>query len=1065
MHWWMKTFRRQLRKLDLLGFLIATYTTGAAIQLVSTRDAALHPPAGGNGESGAPIISMDGRYVLLASTADNLVLISNRYPMTVSRPSALNVFLHDQITGNTTLASVNLAGTGGGNGDSLPAGISADGRYALFESSADDLVVGDTNNATDVFLRDMVNGTTLLVSIATNGTSGNGASQCSTMTSDGRYVAFVSAANDLVAGDTNGIPDVFVRDLQGGQTTLASTGAMSTGSFLPSSGSGSPELTPDGHFVVFFSTATNLVPGVKNVGEVYVRDLLAGTTIWASTNARSLFQATIGTVNIISCNPRISTNGQFVAFEACTNVAAGYYARGLVLRFNLQSGFTDIVHTNANVPSGVSFENMHNLDMTPDGRFVAFVGNVSGPATCIYLWDAQAGTNILASGNSNGVVTAGSLVYSPAVDRSGRYVAFLSNATDLTTNRLAAGYHLYIRDLQAGTTRLVDADTNTVGAGVNPITVPGLSGDGNAIVFESADGNLVPDDNNRENDVFVRDLTTDSTSLISAHHPDLPALSPNAWSAIYSSAVSTNGRYVAFASDANTVVANDTNGYQDVFVSDLWTGTNILVSADTNGFAAGSGISTEPAISGNGRYVVFSSLATNLVASDTNNAEDVFRRDLQAGTTELVSATPNGGYGNGDSYSPSISTDGRYVLFQSYALNLAPGVSGPSPNIFLRDMIVKTNYALTTAGGLSATMTPDGRYVAFIYSPSYDGSVWDTLAAKRIYTNTATGGFSYIAISPDGRWFVFSDTATFTLNAVDLFAQTNCVISSISSTWYLLPHPGLQFSADGRFLAYSVVTNGGLAARNVYLYDFQTGTNLLVSRSYNSANAPNDGSDSPVISADGRYVAYRSFASDCVSNDLNGAPDLFLFDRLSGTTTLLTPNQSDGKTANDRSLAPVFSGDGHTLLFQSWGSDLAAQQGSEGSDLFAMKLSMTDSDGDGMDDQWEMAYFGSLDRDGTGDYDLDGVSDLDEYLAGTDPTDSNSVFRARAIYSETTGQNVSITWPTAPGKTYQVQFKNDLNDSSWQNLDGNVVLQGNQAVLPDSVSAIGQKFYRVVIVH
>jgi Tol biopolymer transport system component len=604
------------RILAALLFSPVCLSNATGLQLVSVMSSSINAPAGANGDSGLTIVSADGHYVLFSSTADNLV--SGPMPGLALRP--LNVFLRDRASGTTALVSVNLAGTGG-NGDSLPCGISTNGRYALFTSTAGDLVPGDTNNAGDVFVRDLVNGTTTLVSVSTNGASGSGTSRNPAMTPDGRYVAFVSTATNLVANDTNGIPDVFIRDLQAGTTALVSVGAKSAASTTIQSSSESPEITPDGRYVAFFSAATNLVSGVTLVGEVYVRDLAAGTTIWASTNARSLFQSVAGTADGISCNQVISTDGQFVAFETCPNSVTSFNARGIVLRYNLQTHLTDIVHTNANVPFPASYADINNLDMTPDGRFIALVANGVGSTgkTVIYLWDAQTATNTLVSADLTTGLPVSGICAAPVVNPTGQYVAFLCNATNLTANTLTGGYDLYLRDTQAGTTQLVDADTNGVGIGVDPAIIPALSGDGNTVAFEGMDGNLVPDDRNHDWDVFARNLATGTTGLISAHDPALPSQSPNGLSTLFSSSVSTNGRYVAFASGADNLVVNDTNGCCDVFVRDFLLGTNTLVSVATNGSSA-SGISTEPAISGDGRFVAFSSNATNLVAGDTNNA-------------------------------------------------------------------------------------------------------------------------------------------------------------------------------------------------------------------------------------------------------------------------------------------------------------------------------------------------------------------------------------------------------------------------------------------------------------
>jgi Tol biopolymer transport system component len=297
-------------------------------------------------------------------------------------PPAMNVFLRDRTNATTTLVSVNLTGTNGGNGDSVPAGLSTDGRYVLFESSASDLVPGDTNGVSDVFVRDLVSGTTVPVSATSNGDFGNGASRNAVMTPDGRYVAFVSAANNLVSGDTNGIPDVFLRDVQLGTTVLVSVGTNPGRVGTANGGSSAPGISTNGQYVAFYSTATNLAPGTTNVSEIYVRDVVAGTTTWASAYARTALQAPLNTL-CLSFGPSISADGQFVTYEAVRSflitqpiqtpitTSLGW---GVILRYNVGSGFTDIVSTNAAVPISAA-EDALNPVMTPDGRFVAFLAN------------------------------------------------------------------------------------------------------------------------------------------------------------------------------------------------------------------------------------------------------------------------------------------------------------------------------------------------------------------------------------------------------------------------------------------------------------------------------------------------------------------------------------------------------------------------------------------------------------------------------------------------------------------------------------------------------------------
>ena len=758
-----------------LAIIIALIAGSSAyanlLQIVSTPVSSSATLPQSNGDSGQGILTPDGHCVLFTSAANNLTILANSNPVPVLIPPKLNVYRRDLVNGSTTLVSVNLAGNGG-NGDSLAMGISANGQYALFESAASDLVPGDTNNAEDIFLRDVVNGTTTLVSVSTNGGVGNGASSTPVMTPDGRYVAFVSSASNLVAGDTNGIPDIFVRDITLGMTTLASPGAVSAG-IAAASESAAPAITPDGRYILFYSTATNLLAGTSTMGDIYVYDRIAGTTYRASSAALSELKSVFGTTSGACFSAKISTNGLFVAYE----VSAANFSNpaGIVLRYNLQTGLTDVVNTNANAPVG-HYENLRTLDMSDDGRYVANVGNIDskGMNTAVFVWDSLAGTNLLASPAWSNSVPANGINYLPLMDPSGRFVAFLSSATNLTTNILAAQWNLYCRDTQTGTTVLVSSNTNAVGTGVNCETFPSWSADARFLAYEST----ATGDRNQYFNVLVSDLVSNATEIASTPNPLFQFPSPDGPSVCFPTCISTNGRYVAFASDADNLVANATNGFRNVYVSDLYTGSNTLVSVDTNGLAA-AGNSSDPSMSWDGRFVVFSSTASNIVPGDTNDSSDIFIRDLQSGTTSLVSVNENGnGPGTTNSYSPTISGDGRFVMFLSPAQNLATGTFGNGVvNLFLRDLQAATNYALTSgnsgSGAGSAAMTPDGHYVAFIGSLNGSASnlyVWDSYQGMRIYTNTQSF-LAQVAISPDGQRLAYNSPATLFL--VDLVNPAN----------------------------------------------------------------------------------------------------------------------------------------------------------------------------------------------------------------------------------------------------------------------------------------------------
>jgi Tol biopolymer transport system component len=1002
-----------IRFLPTLLWAVCTLAAPAQqLQLVSQLDNTNLYSASGNGDSVLPVLSSDGRFVAFASTADNLCVLreTNRIRSLIS-PS-MNVYLKDRQSGSTTLVSINQVGTGGGNGNSWPVAISTNGQHVLFESAASDLVTSDTNKANDVFLRDVVAGKTTLISVGTNGSSGNRGSRSPSMTPDARSIAFVSEANNLVSKDTNSIADVFVRDVQAGTTLLASPGARSTNPTIPSGSSEAPELSADGRYVAFYSTATNVVAGIRTAGEVYVRDTIDENTIFASTGSRSaMFTVTGASNNVVSFNHALSRDGRFVAYETATNSAS----RGLILKFDLASQTTAIVATNASVPAA-ALEDIHNLDITADGRFLAFVATsnyLTTVTTSVLLWDSEQAATALVSGDTNSLVTAGFLCDSPGVNENGRHVVFISNA-DLTGATGPDAYHVYLRDTQSGTTTLIDTAAGASSAGgITPAATPRLSADGRFVAFESNLPELSESDRNRSFDVFLRDTQTHSVELISSTLPTLVSQTPNGISSLAPLSISASGQYVAFSSEADNLVINDTNAASDIFVRGMLTRSNLLVSVSTNGLSVGNGISVDPAITSDGRYVAFASFANDLIPGDTNRFMDVFLRDVQAGSTILASITADGiRLGDGDSYSPILSSDGRFVLFRSRARNMVGGVGTTAVygNLLLRDLQNNTNYALTTSGVFDVSATPDCRRVAYIARPgSTPGPlyVWDTLAAARIYTNTGT--IVSATISPDGKrvayWLGSSTPSLYVANIPD-------GTSTLLGTGSQAPSAkSVRFSGDGRLLAYLLPLEG---TNQVFLYDTHTATQTLVTRSYDAAGAGNGVSDSVDITTDGRFITCRSSASNLVPVDTNNVPDVFLYDVSTGTTTLLSINQAGSSTADNHSLRPLFSADSRMLFYQSWATDLAGGDMNLSSDIYAWTL----------------------------------------YSSGIIP-----FFSAQLALGES-GMGVVITWPVVPGKSYSVQYKNSFDDPDWRDA-GHGVLVGSQGWFRDE-TAPAQRFYRVV---
>ncbi len=356
-------------------------------------------------------------------------------------------------------------------------------------------------------------------------------------------------------------------------------------------------------------------------------------------------------------------------------------------------------------------------DITDDERFAAYASS----ATNLVAGDTNGFRDIFIRDRALSVTERVSVhsdtsqgdgdSFEPSVSADGRYVTFRSSATNLVDSDTNSSDDAFVHDRQTGTTERVSVDSNGI-EGNNGTHTPRITPDGRHVVFHSDASNLVIGDVNSFTDVFIHDRQTGVTEIVSSD-----ADGANDSSALGSA--SDDGRFVAFASAASDLVPGDTNGTQDIFVRDRQMGTTTLVSVHTNATQGNNHSFGSPrgGISGDGRYVVFSSWATNLVDDDTNLVEDVFVRDLQESTTERVNVHSNGTEGDDSSNGPAISADGRYVVFESNSTNLVDDQL--NSGLFLRDRVTSETQLVSVSAlgapgrGSDAAISFDGHFVVY----------------------------------------------------------------------------------------------------------------------------------------------------------------------------------------------------------------------------------------------------------------------------------------------------------------------------------------------------------------
>lgn len=402
-----------------------------------------------------------------------------------------------------------------------------------------------------------------------------------------------------------------------------------------------------------------------------------------------------------------------------------------------------------------------------------------------------------------------------------------------------------------------------------------MNSTGRYVVFESAASNLVSGDTNGEQDVFRRDRTSKETVLVSANSAGNFAHGSSG-----NASMSVDGNLVVFESTGTDIVSGDSNNAKDIFLRNMITEETIRVSVNSAENQS-NGDSTEPVVSGDGNFVAFASEADNLVAGDSNGASDIFVRDVVNGTTERVSVKSDSSEAGSGSYNPSISEDGRYVVFESDATNLVNGDVNQSRDIFLHDR----NTATTVRVSVSATaQESDGSSSQAVISLDGTRIVYQSEATNIVAGDTNGASDVFLYTVADGSVARLSDRS--------VGGSSNGASS----------HPVL--SDDGLFVAFEseasdLVSGDSNGTSDIFVYN--TDDSLLVRVSVTATSRQVNGSSiSPSLNSNGNFVSFASDSTGLISGDTNDAIDIFTINaQCLLTPPGVTPLDTDGDLSDD----------------------------------------------------------------------------------------------------------------------------------------------------------------------
>jgi hypothetical protein len=947
----------------------AQVLTGQGIQPVTLADPFLYNDVAELASDSARV-SADGRWVVFVSRATNIA----QEPTGPVR----NVFLHDRITGTTVLVShaaddLFMAA----NGDSDSPRISAYGRFVVFKSKATNLVPGqvDTVDTLDVFLFDRTNRLVTLIRPSHDSSSPPPpAGDMVRISGNGQYIVFGSpncGRSHSQPRNCDPVQLLYLYEISSGVVRLIThipdnpAIAVDESSFLP-------VISHDGQTVVFKSYATNLVDGfVDSNGyylNLYLYDARQRRTILVNRRLGSPSTPATGRITDYCLSQDGSTLALVGSSQELVESEGGHIGGDLFL-FDCMTEQISLVSRGTSSSASLADGFSYWPNLSADGRFVVFTSTAAdlidgfeegkSAATItqtgeksnrgnVFLYDRAAETMSLVNHATSSSTMAGDgYAELASISRSGDIVVFLSTAQNLVDGfrdrNSSASADLFLYDRGSEEVSLVSSHNATVTTASRGIREYDIDASGTVIVFVSQASEFCRkcNDMNRQRDVFVLDRSTETINLVSRRAFTLPSVVVNEGYSNYNSgnqssiaAITSAGRHVAFTSVAPNIVPEQRSWTytRNLYMLDRETGVRSLIShLPGRPNVTANGPSVDPAISADSRFIAYSSNATNLVENQVDYyptpehkaTEDIFLYDRQLRSTMLVShtwdsltTTAGAGYGAAfNAYNPMISDDGRFVAFTSAAGNLVRSLTRPSRNVYLYDresvknVLVSHHWetAFRYGGGFLLDLSADGHGVVF-------SSANHEICAGQ----TGQGGYQVYLYSLETKSSIL----------VSHGYQSPAEVGNGDSKWACI-------DCAGRFISYSsssknLVTDQELSnEENVFLFDSETGMNVLVSRLPESSLYSEGNASTPFISGNGSHVAYRVSVPQ--------ARDVFLYDRRSGESKLISHRADDPHTgSNGYSEVMGISDDGRFVLLQSNATDLVAgiERGSNRSKVY-----------------------------------------------------------------------------------------------------------------------------------